>query len=1272
MAVYVLTVAGATKAVQEDSVDIRETANSRNLMNCAIKSLDGTYRPALRAEVILTEDGTRIFGGNVDAPSEQGIGRGANGSGPEILTSLSISDFNALADRRQVTEEIPAGTLKAALLVLEPYLTDYGVTLHASQANGPALPALSYVSRKLTEVFDELSALTNYEWTWNIDYTKVLRMVEIGTAAAPFNVTDANGVVEGDITVEPSTTDYANSIILLAGTGQKEVTDDFVGDGVEDTFPLNYTLVSDRGYVTNGAANEPLGPGATWEYDSLTNTITRTSPPANLNAISITYTAQFPMRLTADGGAAPADLVEKTYVNEAIFDRTVGQALADALLARDMATPKIVHYTTAEVGIHPGQTQTITSTKRNLSGEFLITDVQIATIAGHILRRRVTAVSGGTIPASWRETIKAWSGASGASSAAASVSIVTSGGVGGSGTAGTIPIWATAATLGDSLITQSGGTVTVTGTLAATTFSGSGASLTAIPETAITDGAILARVGATETISGAWTFTGIPTISSTEPILYFFETDQGADLKRTRFDVQGGVLSVQTVDDAGSSVLATILTLSRAGAFATAGTITTLANVGAGTSAPHLRGEVKAAGAGLPAVSGSTQTGIFRLSQGAGTGVVDFGFGGSSGAGWIQATQSSNLANTFFLLLNPNGGNVGIGSAADPANTLDVTGTLGVSGLSVLGTVLPTLTDTYDLGRYDRIWNQAYISQLNAIVFALNTQTLFGGYSTIGKQAGSFAAAVGSGDAAIDFGQTMTVGDFVLVRAADTAGTVTAEYVQVGSHGAGNVYAVTRNLSGGGAKNWAAGVPYLVLGSSGDGRIDLLAYDGKPRMLMVTQGATYNAQNVRMVVGNLDTFYGYASSIYGTAIGDPAAANITIDPTNGIRIRHGTTNKIVLDASGNASFTGTVTAAAGTIGGWTIGATTLVGADATLYSVGAMHLGTGNNILWMDATHATYRLWIGNALPGSAALAVTKGGVMTAVGAIFTGPDITVGSFSSFNSAGAVKFARDTTFDANQIFGLWAQGSGSAYQDLVLENHASRSGIGAAPANVYLRAQGWNSAGDVALTQAEIRLRSEVSNIAITLSAPATFVTGTFDVTTSVATFANGLIMSGGDIVPSADNTRNVGLAGTRFTLVRAVTITPGDLTFDNGWTITESDKVGIAEKGLAILDETGELVSFIGKSGFKRRGRVVLDPDDVDGLPFVPTTAAQRAQMDATPELRFKTITEPVLDREGNPVLDDAGVPRTRTRQVPKTAADVLPMPDPVLARSRRQRLEI
>lgn len=111
-----------------------------------------------------------------------------------------------------------------------------------------------------------------------------------------------------------------------------------------------------------------------------------------------------------------------------------------------------------------------------------------------------------------------------------------------------------------SITLTAGGITASSGTITAATFSGSGASLSSIPETAITDGSLLARVGGTETITGAWTFTNAGntfarlSISDTTPALAFFESDQAADHKKWNVFADGEVFTLAPQSDAGGNL----------------------------------------------------------------------------------------------------------------------------------------------------------------------------------------------------------------------------------------------------------------------------------------------------------------------------------------------------------------------------------------------------------------------------------------------------------------------------------------------------------------------------------------------------------------------------------------------------------------------------------------------------------------------------------------------------------------------------------------------
>lgn len=446
-----LTIGGTERVYRRGSLEITEQINSRNRLSLVVLSTDGSYRPSLDDEIIIVADGTRIFGGNIDDISEAMIAT-EYGGGTALAYDVGAVDFNALADRRYAAESFPSQQMKTSFLTLDNYLTAYGVALDAGNVAGPVLPAVSYNTILLTDIFDELAAIATtltgppQAVVWEIDYNKVLRFWGVLDSghAAPFNIVAGDANVFGDVKVRPSRTDYANYIMVMCGEGAKAVID-FVGtgDGVTTTFHLHYptfeigsyvnvggTLIGDAVTgVISGGTNESVGlagSGATWIWDPpLPNNITRTSAPSVGQKIHMPMTGSFPVRVDADGGAAASARVDRVYVEPEIFDYFIGQAVANAILQQANQTYKEVIYESPTAGCHPGQTQTITIPKHGLSGSHLITEVRIRDYMETRLTYEIKAITGtAAIPESWMSTYQLWGKSGGGAQGGSFISVV--------------------------------------------------------------------------------------------------------------------------------------------------------------------------------------------------------------------------------------------------------------------------------------------------------------------------------------------------------------------------------------------------------------------------------------------------------------------------------------------------------------------------------------------------------------------------------------------------------------------------------------------------------------------------------------------------------------------------------------------------------------------------------------------------------------------------------------------------------------------------------
>ena len=243
------------------------------------------------------------------------------------------------------------------------------------------------------------------------------------------------------------------------------------------------------------------------------------------------------------------------------------------------------------------------------------------------------------------------------------------------------------------------------------------------------------------------------------------------------------------------------------------------------------------------------------------------------------------------------GAGVGITVGADTVG-LDLTASLTwtgdhtFQGLTKTRHLLPELTDTYDLGSSTVLWRKGWLSELDTILFAQNTVTLLGGWLLISKDEGALPGDILAGWSQIPFGKAMTPGDFVLFRAA-----LKMEYVLVGTLAYDTTYNVTRNLDGSGANGWPGGTPFAVLGTEGNGRIELNAYD-TPRIQLLRQGGTYNAQTEIIRIGDLDGNWGFSGEKWGVALGEYVSGktNLVLGDGGVLRIRDYTVDRVTLSA----------------------------------------------------------------------------------------------------------------------------------------------------------------------------------------------------------------------------------------------------------------------------------------------------------------------------------------------------------------------------------------
>ncbi len=348
---------------------------------------------------------------------------------------------------------------------------------------------------------------------------------------------------------------------------------------------------------------------------------------------------------------------------------------------------------------------------------------------------------------------------------------------------------------------------------------------------------------------------------------------------------------------------------------------TPIAHVGSGGSA-HSVGTIAAAGFisttdktkldGVEAGATADQTAAEILTaiktvDGSGSGLDADLLDGNESSAFVPTTRTISAGTGLS-----GGGDLSLDRsfAINLAASLTWTGPHTFQNTLTTRSIIPELTDAYDLGSQTNLWRKGYLSELDTVLFAENTITLLGGWFYTTKDAGTLAQNLLADitNNAVDFGRAMTPNDFVVLRS-----SLQVEYIKVGILVSGTTYNITRDLDGSGPNAWPIGQPFAVLGNSGNGRIEMNA-EVSPRMSITEQGATYNAQTEHVRLGDLAGWQSAGLTGYGWAVGDFAGNKYTYySPTAGLVVR------------------GTINADAGYLGTLSISGVLGIGASGGIY-----------------------------------------------------------------------------------------------------------------------------------------------------------------------------------------------------------------------------------------------------------------------------------------------------------------------------------------------------
>lgn len=343
-----------SSAVEKRSVSIKTALGRRSdTANFTIIDDDGSINPQAGQEVIIEQDGARIFGGILGRPERDPLN-------PVVdAFKIQAQDFGKLLDKRLTVQSFlgpqPAGDI--IKFILDNFVKDPSIDQTNIQ-DGPDIDFIGFNYKTARQAIEEIARLTSF--TWYIDADKKLHYISKSTNAAPFQIQSTEERYRA-LKIKPDTSQLANRIIVRGGTTESDLFEEtHKGNSNDNTINLAYfpvaTPVVTRGGVKTVGIKNVDDPGIfDFLYDANNKALEYDVLSPNSSNVVIEYRFRIPVLVQVEDAASISE-VSAIETSDGIYEKIIVDDSIETLdAARDRAQAEIDRYGRA---LHTGSFKT--------------------------------------------------------------------------------------------------------------------------------------------------------------------------------------------------------------------------------------------------------------------------------------------------------------------------------------------------------------------------------------------------------------------------------------------------------------------------------------------------------------------------------------------------------------------------------------------------------------------------------------------------------------------------------------------------------------------------------------------------------------------------------------------------------------------------------------------------------------------------------------------------------------------------------------------------